>query len=76
MYLERVFALLMGLLVITCIGFVIIAPVVSDKNLFNDEGFIERMVESGQDRYGNCYLYAKTWQWMERVPCDRIGKGG
>ena len=38
--------------------------------------WIASNVESGQDRYGNCYLYVRTWQWIERVPCDRIGKGG
>lgn len=38
--------------------------------------WIAGKVESGQDRYGNCYLYVRGWQWIERVPCDRIGKGG
>lgn len=38
--------------------------------------WIASNVESGQDRYGNCYLYVRGWQWMELVSCDRIGKGG
>lgn len=40
------------------------------------DDWIASRVQGGQDRYGNCYLYVRTWQWIERVPCDRIGKGG
>ena len=40
----------------------------------NRGDWIASRVESGQDRYGNCYLYVKPWQWMERVECSKIGK--
>ena len=40
----------------------------------NSGDWIASRVESGQDRYGNCYLYVKPWQWMERVECSKIGK--
>lgn len=50
--------------------------VVVDTRNKPTEDWIASKVESGQDRYGNCFLYVRGWQWMERVPCDRIGKGG
>ena len=40
----------------------------------NSGDWIASRVESGQDRHGNCYLYVKPWQWMERVDCSKIGK--
>jgi hypothetical protein len=36
--------------------------------------WIDTRVESGHDRFGNCYLYVKPWQWIQLVECDRIGK--
>lgn len=36
--------------------------------------WIDSRIETGQDRFGNCYLYIKPWQWVDRVECDRIGK--
>jgi hypothetical protein len=36
--------------------------------------WIDARIETGQDRFGNCYLYIKPWQWVDRVECDRIGK--
>jgi|CryBogDrversion2_1035201.scaffolds.fasta_scaffold186035_1 hypothetical protein len=43
-------------------------------NIESGTDWIDTRVESGQDRYGNCYLYVKSWQWIQLVECDRIGK--
>lgn len=72
---DKLFEFVMAIVTIVIVT-ILVVLITSNGKMIGDEGFIDRMVESGQDRYGNCYLYAKTWQWMERVPCDRIGKGG
>lgn len=60
------------LVLLASVMFVILSYGVSKPG----DDWIAGKVESGQDRYGNCYLYVRGWQWIERVPCDRIGKGG
>lgn len=72
---DKLFEFVMAIVTIVIVT-ILVVLITSNGKMIGDEGFIDRMVESGQDRYGNCYLYAKSWQWMERVPCDRIGKGG
>lgn len=37
-----------------------------------DQDWLATRVDGGQDRYGNCYLYVKRWEWMERVDCKLI----
>ena len=62
--------------VLTALALIVLGITFDTIDNSNSGDWIASRVESGQDRYGNCYLYVKPWQWMERVPCDRIGKGG
>jgi len=65
-------------IVLVCVSVVLFIGVldlsIQEVNTRSADDWVSRVVESGQDRYGNCYLYVKSWQWIQLVECDRIGK--
>ena len=69
---NELVCLFCALVLLALCMFVVLSSEVSKPG----DDWIASRVQGGQDRYGNCYLYVRTWQWIERVPCDRISKGG
>jgi hypothetical protein len=65
-------------IVLVCVSVVLMFGVlglsIQEVNTRSADDWIDSRIETGQDRFGNCYLYIKPWQWVDRVECDRIGK--
>ena len=65
-------------IVLVCVSVVLLFGVlglsIQEVNTRPSDDWIDSRIETGQDRFGNCYLYIKPWQWVDRVECDRIGK--